>query len=137
MPDATDISNIAEPLLDRTRWDTAPALTIGYVIHNATGCGNLHARANNQMIGQPHTSAEHGLITYDATARNSTMGCDNAEASDANIVRDLDQIIDLGALADDRIVKRTTVDCRVSTYLDIVLNDDTTDLRYFLQTGRP
>src|SRR5262249_6343633 len=57
---------------------------------------------------------------------------DQAVASDRDVVRDLDEIVDLGALADYRVARRPTVDCGVGSDLDVVLNDDAPGLRNLL-----
>ena len=44
--------------------------------------------------------------------------------------RDLHQIVDLGALADDGVADRAAVDRGVGADLDVVLDDDAADLRH-------
>ena len=46
-----------------------------------------------------------------------------------HIVGDLDEIVDLGALADHGVADRAAVDGGVGADLDIVLDDDAADLR--------
>ncbi len=48
--------------------------------------------------------------------------------TDANVVTDLHLIVDLGTLADDRIVHGSAVDRRLGTDFDVILNDDAADL---------
>ena len=43
---------------------------------------------------------------------------------DTYIVAYLNQVVDLGALADDGVADRAAIDGRASPYLDIVLNDN-------------
>ena len=49
-------------------------------------------------------------------------------ATDADVVADLHLIIDLGAFADDGVVHGAAIDGRIGADLDIVLDDDATDL---------
>ena len=48
-----------------------------------------------------------------------------------HVVRNLDQVVDLGAFADKRRSRRSTVDGGVGADLDIVLNNNTAHLRDF------
>lgn len=135
MPDATYVRDISEPLLDRPSGNTAPALAIGYVIHNAARCGNLHARTDNQMVGKSHTTTQHRLVTDDTAARNAAMSRNNTKTADSHVVGDLYEVIDLCTFANDGVVQRTTVDRRIGANLDIVLNDDSAELGNLLQAG--
>ena len=53
-----------------------------------------------------------------------------------DVVRDLHQIVDLGALADDGVAGRAAIDRGVGADLDVVLNDDSPGLRNFLVAAR-
>ena len=59
------------------------------------------------------------------------MGHDDAAAANARVVPDLDQIINFGALADDRVAESAAIDRRVRADFHIVLDDDAAELRYF------
>src|SRR5262245_8875654 len=50
--------------------------------------------------------------------------------ANADIVAHLNQVVDLCALADDRVADCTAIDGRAGSYLDIVLNDNAPDLRH-------
>ena len=50
-------------------------------------------------------------------------------ASERDAVRDLDEIVDLGAGADARLADGGTIDRRVRADLDVVFDDDAADLR--------
>ena len=52
------------------------------------------------------------------------------------VVCDLDEIVDLGALADDGVAGRAAVDRRIGADFDVVLNDDAPGLRDFLMSLR-
>src|SRR5271165_3414329 len=56
--------------------------------------------------------------------------------SDARVVSDMNQIVDLGTLADHGIARGAAVDCRVGADLDVVLNDDAPDLWDLLMSFR-
>ena len=54
---------------------------------------------------------------------------DDAMAPDRHVVADLDQIVDLGALADHGVADRAAVDGGAGADLDVVLDDDPADLQ--------
>ena len=64
------------------------------------------------------------------------MRDDDAMAADLDIVSDLHQVVDLGALADHGVAIGAAVDGGVGPDLDIVLNDDAADLQDLAVTGR-
>lgn len=74
-----------------------PTLAIGYVVHNAACRGNLHTRTDDQMISKPDAATEHGLVADNAATGNAAMRSYEAKSTDAHIMRNLHQIIDLGA----------------------------------------
>src|ERR1700756_3132047 len=49
-------------------------------------------------------------------------------APDRHVMRNLDEIVDLGSLANDRIAISATIDRRIGTDFDVVLNDDAANL---------
>ena len=51
-------------------------------------------------------------------------------AADDDVVGDLNQLVDLGSLADDRVAVGAAVDRRPGADLDVVLDDDAADLRH-------
>ena len=49
---------------------------------------------------------------------------------------DLAEIIDFGALADDRVIEHTTINAGICANRDIVLQDDASEMRRILHTCR-
>ena len=56
--------------------------------------------------------------------------------ADRTVVSDLDQIVDFGAFADDRVARGAPIDRRIGADFDVVLNDGPPRLRDFLVTLR-
>ena len=54
-----------------------------------------------------------------------------------HVVADLDEIVDLGALADHGVADGAAVDGRVGADLDIILDDDPADLRHLAWPSAP
>ncbi len=83
------------------------------------------------MIGKAYTAADHGLIADNNTSRNTAKCGHNAKSAKSHIVRNLHQIIDLGALTDHRVVQSAAVNRGVGTNFNIILKDYAAELRYF------
>ena len=84
----------------------------------------------------PDLTAQHGKISHRHAARYADLGDDQAMPSDRAVVSDLDEIVDLGSLADDRIARRAAVDRGIGADFDVVLNDDAPGLRDLLMASR-
>ena len=79
------------------------------------------------------TAAQHALVADGHAARNAAVAGDHRVHADPHIVGDLHQIVDFRALPDHRVAQRAPVDRRVCADLDIVLYDDTAELRHLAQ----
>jgi hypothetical protein len=77
----------------------------------------------------PRSATDHHTVAYCCTAGHPNLGNQNAMTPYAHIVANLNQIVDLGAFADHRVIKRTPIDGGVGTDFDMVLNDHTAYLR--------
>src|ERR1700728_562623 len=88
------------------------------------------------MIGETHLAAHHDEIPHARTAGYAGLPGNQAVSPDADVVRDLHEIVDLGALADDSVPGRAAVDRRVGADFHVVLNDDAAGLRDFLMAAR-
>ena len=84
------------------------------------------------LVGDADLRAQHNEIPNRRTLPEMPVCADNhAMPADRHIVADLDQIVDLGALADHGIADGAAVDGRIGADLDVVLDDDAADLRHF------
>src|SRR3569833_2082323 len=93
------------------------------------------AGADAAVIAQPHLARQHhAIFQHHAAGKPGLTGYD-AVAPDAAIVRDHDQIIELGALADHRVRQRAAIDGGAGADLDIVLDDDPAKLRQLKIVG--
>src|SRR5207253_11170074 len=90
-----------------------------------------HPRAGAHAAGvakTPLPRQHHTVFQYHA-ARQSGLTGDDAIAADPAIVRDHDQVIELGALADHGVRQRAPVNGGAGADLDIVLDDHAAELR--------
>src|SRR5262249_56148300 len=81
------------------------------------------------MVGDADLTAQHGVVSDLDAARNPGLRDDEAMASDRAVMADLDQIIDLGALANDGVAAAAPVDRGIGADLDVVLDDHPARLR--------
>ena len=65
-----------------------------------------------------------------------TLADDHAMPADDDVVPDLHEIINFRAFADDRVLERAPVDALIGADLDVVLDDDTADLRHLEVAAR-
>src|SRR5262249_14905531 len=100
------------------------------IASNAAARADHGAGSNPDVVGNADLSGHHHLIAHDTSAGNAGLAGEQAVAADLDVVRDLDQIVDLAPLADHGVADRTAVDGRVGADLDVVLNDDPSDLRH-------
>ena len=84
------------------------------------------------MSADPDLSGEYRAVTNRNRAGNTYLRHQQALLPNADVVRDVDEVVDLGAVADDGIVDAPAIDRRVGTNLDIVANDAPPDVRDFL-----
>ena len=78
----------------------------------------------------PDLAADDDEIPELGRAGDADLGDDDAMAPDDDVVPDLHEIINFGALADDRVLKGAAIDGRIGADLDVVLDDDAADLRH-------
>src|SRR4051794_21392339 len=122
--------DLAQGFRHRLRRIATPDLACRHVVHESTSGGKLGSRPDGQMVGEADTATHGDVVTDDDGTGDTRKPRYNAIATDANIVGDLNQIVDLGPLADDRVGHRAAIDGRIGADLDIILNDDAADLRH-------
>src|SRR6185369_17653936 len=88
------------------------------------------------MVGNTDLATENDEIAHLDTAREAYLGRNDAMPPDTRVVPNLDQIINLGALAYHRIGQRSPVDAAIGTDFDSILNDNPPNLRDFEMSAR-
>src|SRR5713226_5558566 len=87
------------------------------------------AVADRQVIGDADLSGQDHAAPDPARARDADLGDDDRVLADLDVVRDLDEVVDLRAPPADGVAERRAVDRRVGTDLDVVLDEDAAHLR--------
>ena len=86
--------------------------------------------ADLDVADEARLAAHHHEVAELGGAGNARLADDDAMPADHHVVADLHEVIDLGALADHRVLERAAVDAAVGADLHVVLDDDAADLRH-------
>src|SRR5262249_36978535 len=106
-----------------------PFLAIGDVMHDAGLRGDLHAVADFQMARQADLPAQANITSEFRAAGDAGLGNNQAMFAHDDVVTDLDQIIDFASFADDGWSERAPIYSHIGAYLDVLANNDVTNLR--------
>ena len=80
------------------------------------------------MAGETSLPSDHDKIVELCTSGNSDLTGKNAAPPEDDVVPDLDQIINHRAGADNRVIPGSPIDRRIGADIDIVANDDPSEL---------
>src|SRR6266850_459999 len=90
--------------------------------HAALG-RDQRAVADGHVIGHAHLTRQHDAAPQLRAARHADLGHEDRVLTHLDVVPDLDEIVDLGAAADDRVAEGRAVDRAVGADLHVVLHD--------------
>ncbi len=90
---------------------------------------DARAIANRYVAGDPRLAGDHTSVSDVRRTRNSNLRHDEAGAADADVVPDLNQVVDLRARANQSIVDAAAIDRRIGANLHVVTNDASADMR--------
>jgi hypothetical protein len=124
-----------EELLDRQRRRAADFLTRWNIAHDAALSRNTCPGAKRQMTGNTGLARQDDMIAKPGATGNSCLRDHNAISAKLHVVSDLNQIIDHGAAANDRIRTSTAIDRGVRSDLHVVFDDHSAELRNPHETG--
>ena len=125
-----DPCHLAEHLPRGPGGSADPPRSGRHVVHQAALCCRAAPLADAEMVDHTGLAADHRIIAHRYAAGNSGLAHDNAMAADHDVVANLDEVVDLGPLADHRVADGAAVDRRAGADLDVVLDDDAADLRH-------
>jgi hypothetical protein len=80
------------------------------------------------MVGDADLSAQRASVLDDDRAGEADLRREQTILADAAVVRDVDEVVDLGAGADERVADAPAVDCRVGADLDVVADQAAPDV---------
>src|SRR5690606_6646019 len=100
----------------------------------ANGAGD-QAHGRNRDVVADFEMAEDARAAADPAATPDARAAGDADAAgdcaalaQLHVVRDLDEVVELAAVADDRVVERAAIDGAVRADLDIVADHDAAEL---------
>ncbi len=134
-PKALEFEQLAEKLLDRLGGRTAPPHPRRNFADHAAAGGDLGAVADHGMIADADPRRQHHTIAEDGAAGNAALADHDAVPSDDDVVADLHEVVDLGALADHGVAQRTAIDGGPCPDLDHVLDQHAAGLRHLGVAG--
>src|ERR1019366_5922938 len=87
------------------------------------------ASFDGSMVAKAHLPAQQAVVSDAAATGNARLGGNHHVGSDAAVVANVHQVVELRARPDGRLVERAAVDGAVGADLDVVADDEASDLR--------
>ena len=87
------------------------------------------------MAGDGRLPGENDVVPQLGAARDAGLRDEDAIVADLHVVRNLHQVINLRALADDRRAERATIHGHIRADFDVVADDHIADLRHLAMNG--
>jgi hypothetical protein len=84
------------------------------------------------MSEYPNAATNLAILTYISTTGNTYTGCYRGMSTNPDVVRHLDQVIQLATLFNNGVVEGAPVDRGIGANIDIVLKDHRSNMRDFL-----
>ena len=88
------------------------------------------------MIAETDLSSDNAIIFDDGRTRNSGLRSDDDPLADLDVVRDLDEIVNLCSAADTRFAQCAAVNAGICADFHVVADGHCSDLREFYITVR-
>src|SRR5207249_3025588 len=88
-----------------------------------------------RLLTDAHLSPKHDVVADLRASGDAGLGRDNTVAPDLHVVGDLNEVVNLGPLADYGGPKRATVHGGVASDFDVILNDGLPELRELVITA--
>ncbi len=86
--------------------------------------GNHDLIADHEVIGQSCLSPDHDVMAHASAAGDSDLRDDDRMGADRDVMGDLDQVVDLGALLDDCLAQCGAIDRHIRAQFNIVFDRD-------------
>ena len=97
-----------------------PLFSVRNVVHNTGLRRNRGAVPDFEVAGKTYLAGDNDVITKLGASSNAGLRYDEAMFPDCHIVCDLNQVIYLGAFADNRRAKRTSIDSDIGADFNVV-----------------
>src|SRR5438105_7880524 len=92
--------------------------------------GDDHVVGDREMAGEAAEAADHAALADRGAAGHGYAGGERAVRADAHVVPDHDEVVELDALLDHRVVDGAAVDGGVGSDLDVVADAHRAELRH-------
>src|SRR5215217_4497662 len=122
------LTDIAQKIAHRASRYATIAFAGRHICRDAAHGRDLDAAADGDMAIYRAGAADQDAIADLRAAFNSNLAGDPAMATDANVVGNLNLVIEIRALTDNSIVHCTAIDRRTGADLDVILDNHAADL---------
>ena len=104
-------------------WIPRPGLTGGNVANHTGTAGEIRPRADCHMSPDASLPTDLNTVADPCGARHRGLCREEASPTDPYVVRDMHEVVELGAGADDRVVHTPPVDAAVRPHFNVVLQN--------------
>ena len=118
------------PLADGNGGISAPCFASRYIPNDPRPSGNLGPGANMQMPRNPDPPSDGNKIFDDRASSNPTQTSDDNTFAEADVVTDVNQIVDPTVRADFGICVGAAINRSVGANFAVVADDHPADLRH-------
>src|SRR5262249_58003253 len=84
-----------------------------------------------EMVGDSGLGCDDDVIPQLGAAAKADLAHNEAVAPDDDVVGDVNQIVYLCALGDDRVAEGAAIDGGIGADLDVIADDDIAELKHF------
>ena len=118
------------PILDCDGWIPANDRRRIDVPHHTALGGNLRPSSDFEVISDADLSSHHDAILDARAPGNADLSANHAATPEMDVVRDMHQIIENSACANHSVARCSAVYGAVGPDLNIILDDDATELKH-------
>src|SRR3954463_7944909 len=119
----------------RLRRNAEDGFAVGDVAHDAGFGSDGGLTAEFEMASDSGLGGDDAIVGELCAAGETNLAHDEAMVTYGNIVRDMDEVVDFRAVADDSRAESSAIDGDIGADLDVVANDDVADLQNFAMTA--
>lgn len=98
---------------------------------NDAACGDSGSLSDGDMARSAYLAGKSDLVFEGGASGDSDLGNDKTVAPDADIVREMNEVVDFGSIADNGLAHGGAVDRDVCTDFNIIADFNDSDLGDF------
>ena len=130
-----DSNELPLGLLVRRCWNSENGSLVRYIAHHTGLRADRRLIAKLEMPRDAGLRCDHAVITQPRAARKAHLAHHKAVTANNDVVSDVHEIINLRPLANDSGTEPASIDGCVRANLDVVVNNDISDLENLAMTA--